>query len=198
MANLSPEVAAPTYFLSNSVGIGTSAPNYRLDVSTGPTTASINMSTWPRYGASVSYYGVYGGAIGAARTWTTSNAMSADIMTVGDASGTYFRINKSGIYSFNVWLGGTTSGNPLVYLDVSTNIGHDAIDVTKNPEVAVNQTVSGSARGSLSWTGFLPSNSTYYYKIKVSALGSIATGPTGGKIYVCFLGEVASGADVPF
>ena len=119
-------------------------------------------------------------------------------MTIGDDNGTYFVPKVSGIYSFSIWLGGTTAGDPATYLDVSTNISHNVLNPTLCPQLAMNQTVSGSGRASLFFTGYLPSNSTHYYKTKMTSLGSIATGPSGGKLYVCFLGEVGVGSSRPW
>jgi hypothetical protein len=182
------------------VGISQTIPGYRLDVTSEATTAAaINASTWSRSAISTTHYAVWGGqASGGGITWTTCNAMSSDIMTIGDDNGTYFVPKVSGIYSFSIWLGGTTAGDPATYLDVSTNISHNVLNPGLCPQLAMNQTVSGSGRASLFFTGFLPSNSTHYYKTKMVSLGSIATGPSGGKLYVCFLGEVGVGSSRPW
>ena len=191
---------ATLYILNQRVAINQTDTTYALGVTAGATTAAaINASTWSRSAISTNHYAVWGGqASGGGITWTTCNAMSSDIMTIGDDNGTYFVPKVSGIYSFSIWLGGTTAGDPATYLDVSTNISHNVLNPGLCPQLAMNQTVSGSGRASLFFTGFLPSNSTHYYKTKMVSLGSIATGPSGGKLYVCFLGEVGVGSSRPW
>jgi hypothetical protein len=183
---------------NSRVGIGRTDPGYRLDVTSGATTAAaINASTWSRSAVSTSYYGVFNGQVGAAIAWTTCNAINSDIMEVADNNGTYFRPKVSGIYSFNVWLGGTNAGDPITTIDVSTNSAHSAKNVGNTPEIAVGQTVNGYGRAGVSWTGYLPA-AAHYYKIKMANLGSIATNAGGGKVYVTFLGEVGVGSAQPW
>jgi hypothetical protein len=118
-------------------------------------------------------------------------------MEVADNKGTYFRPKVSGIYSFNVWMGGQDFGNPIITIDVSTNAAHAAKNVGNTPEIAVNTIPSGNGRASVSWTGYLP-GAAHYYKIKMTSLGNIATNAGGGKIYVTFLGEVGVGSAQPW
>jgi hypothetical protein len=184
-----------------NVGIGKTDPGYRLDVTSEATTAAaINASTWSRSAVSTSYYGVFNGQPDSPNpvvAWTTCNAINSDIMEVADNKGTYFRPKVSGIYSFNVWMGGQDFGNPIITIDVSTNAAHAAKNVGNTPEIAVNTIPSGNGRASVSWTGYLP-GAAHYYKIKMTSLGNIATNAGGGKIYVTFLGEVGVGSAQPW
>jgi hypothetical protein len=118
-------------------------------------------------------------------------------MEVANDNGTYFRPKVSGIYSFNVWMGGSDAGNPMVTIDVSTNSAHNLKNVGNTPEIAANVIPNGHGRASIAWTGYLPA-AAHYYKIKMTALHSIATSAAGGKIYVTFLGEVGSGPAQPW
>jgi hypothetical protein len=187
-----------------NVGIRTIAPAYALDVSAGTTAASVNMSTWPRTTASISYYGVSSATVaGAVVSWTTCNAISTQLMTVANNNGTYFVVNRSGIYSIHAYITGTTAGQPQLYIDVSTNIAHSAINPSTTPQLAssagvaaVSPTPSGSNL-SVSYTGFLPSNSGNYYKIKGSAV-TLGSGYNGGRIYITFLGESPNVTGVPY
>jgi hypothetical protein len=79
-----------------NVGIRTIAPAYALDVSAGTTAASVNMSTWPRTTASISYYGVSSATVaGAVVSWTTCNAISTQLMTVANNNGTYLNNRRT-------------------------------------------------------------------------------------------------------
>jgi hypothetical protein len=186
---------------NGQMGIGTSAPAYTLDISTAPTAASINMTTWPRTTASISYYGVYSSSSNAAAIWTTSNAIDSNIMTVGSNAGTYFTVNRTGLYNFSVYLGGTDAGNATVFIDCSTNIAHSAIDRTQHTILANNVVVPVVNGGAVSltsvFTGVLPSNSGIYYKVKASAILPSA-GRAGGRFVITFLGEAPAVTGFPF
>ena len=181
------------------VGIN-KAPAYALDISASPgTAASININTWPRTTASISYYGVYSAQTpGAAITWTTCNAMNSNLMTTSASNGTNFVIKRNGIYSIQAYFQGTNGGGaPVAMIDVSTVAGHSAIDRTTAPQLAHSTASSVGTSLSVTYTGFLPSNDNNFYKIKMSTIAPGA-GYNGGRIYITFLGESPLVAGVPY
>jgi hypothetical protein len=186
--------------LNQRVAINQSDTTYALGVTAGSASAAaINMSTWPRYGTvSNCYFGTYSSINGNGVVWTTSNAISTDIMTVAANRGTYFVVKKGGIYSINASFTGTPSPSPpTAYLDVSTNADHNTV-TTAYQMLTVNVGDPGNNYASVSWTGYLPSNDNYYYKIKLASLTVNTTGSPGGRIHIVLLSEAPTAAYVPF
>jgi hypothetical protein len=164
------------------VGIGTTAPAYRLDVSTAPTTASINMSTWPRMNTASNFFWVRGhcNALSASYRlrWNTTNTNSpnTNILDWQDNAthGTYFRILKSGIWSISYWYSAGTM--PVTaWVDVSTSFsnGYASPSTAGAGElVAIGQMTSGGSVASVQFTGYLGSNTARYYRFSVNQLQS--------------------------
>jgi hypothetical protein len=150
------------------VGIN-KAPAYALDISASPgTAASININTWPRTTASICYCGTSSNSRSTdAVIFTTNTAISSNIITVASNVGTYFTINRNGIYAFSVLGTGSTNNNYELQLDASTNIGHS--NTTNNIILSTVTGFNGAGRNGVNFTGYLPSNSGMYYKVKATS-----------------------------
>jgi hypothetical protein len=119
-------------------------------------------------------------------------------MTVASNRGTYFVVKKGGIYSINASFVGTPSTSPPTsYLDVSTNADHNGVN-TDYQQLMINVGDPANNYASVSWTGYLPSNDNYYYKIKLASLTVNTTGSPGGRIHIVLLSEAPTAAYVPF
>jgi hypothetical protein len=171
---------------NDRLGVGTTAPAYALDVSAGTTTASVNMSTWPRTTASTCFCGTGTTRSGDSIIYTTNTSMDTNLITVASNTGTYFTINKPGIYAITAITNGTTTGNYNASIDASTNIGHNAAFTT--PSLAALTGFNGQGWWTLNYTGYLPSNSGMYYKVKVSG----AMGLTTSRLTIAYLGETTA------
>ena len=168
----------------NMIGAGNGAPAYQLDVSAGTTTASINMTSWPRTTGSNFFYGSGSTKSTDAVIYTTNTPINSNIVTIGTNSGTYFVVNKSGIYSIVVTTVGSAGTNYSAGVDASTNIAHNATGFT-NTNALVTQTVlTGATRVAFNYTGYLPAISNMYYKVKTAS--SLTE---DSKLYITFLGE---------
>jgi hypothetical protein len=122
-------------------------------------------------------------------------------MTVASNTGTYFTVNRTGLYNFSVYLAGSDVGGAAVFIDCSTSITHSAIDRTQNAIIANNVVPAVTAGGATSltsvFTGVLPSNSGIYYKVKASSI-TPGTGRSGGRLVITFLGEAPAVTGFPF
>jgi hypothetical protein len=189
------------------VGMGVSNPAYRLDVSAAAAgSASVNMSTWARFSVSnvliaVASNTLLGGFNGGC--WNFSNpiqSMDSNLITFTPSNasvGHSFVIRKSGIWSINFY-GLYALNSQYAFLDVSTG------NVASNSN-GLNgaQVLSFAGQGSgplstLQFIGYLPSNSTYIYKIRgsydLSNLGTLSN-----RLVITFLGETPdSTAAFPF
>jgi hypothetical protein len=163
---------------SVGVGVGIADPQYELDVSAGTTAASVNMSSWPRM--SQSNIMIVRGLVGKVNTSLNfsnvqNNTINANLVTVvlsNATTGSSFKFLKSGIWSFTVLTSHTTN-NQYTWMDVSTNdVANVNFTAAGNPVIAAIN--PGLLINSLSWTGYLPSNSTYFYKIRTN--GTLNTG----------------------
>jgi hypothetical protein len=182
------------------VGIATSAPDYRLDVSEGPTVASVNMSTWPRQ--SQSNVMIVRGAsaiVGNSVNWSNvqQNTINTNLMTVvlSNAAGCSFKVLKSGVWSFN-WTLSVANGF-ATWLDASTNDNSNIAAYTAGNPVVAYATTSVNNAAQASWTGYLPSNAGTFYKIRSSG-GAIGT-PSNWYLQIAFLYETPNaGGNFPF
>jgi hypothetical protein len=104
-----------------------------------------------------------------------NNTINANLVTVvlsNATTGSSFKFLKSGIWSFTVLTSHTTN-NQYTWMDVSTNdVANVNFTAAGNPVIAAIN--PGLLINSLSWTGYLPSNSTYFYKIRTN--GTLNTG----------------------
>jgi hypothetical protein len=178
--------------VSGFVGIGTSAPAYQLDVSAGTTAASINMSAWPRSAISFSHIAV--GNVGMGSTATVcmlfSNAKVSLNSNLGEitndsVSGTYFVCKRSGIWSITY---GCRAGAATVAtaIDVSTGITDNAT-AGSAPARSLALMATGNAVSFISYTGYLPSNTGYYYKFKLNSPN--AANSNEAKLQITFMCE---------
>jgi hypothetical protein len=177
---------------NGNVGIGTSAPAYPLDVSTASNAASLNMSAWPRSAISFSHIAV--GNVGMGSTATVcmlfSNAKVSLNSNLGEitndsVSGTYFVCKRSGIWSITY---GCRAGAATVAtaIDVSTGITDNAT-AGSAPARSVSLMATGNAVSFISYTGFLPSNTGYYYKFKLNSPN--AANSNEAKLQITFMCE---------
>ena len=114
-------------------------------------------------------------------------------MTVGDSSGTYFVINRSGIYSIHAYFVGTSGGQPTAAIDVSSNIGHSSFANVIQLAYSAGVTSTGAAL-SVSYTGFLPSNANNYYKLKMTNISA----NSNSRLMITFLGESPNVPGFPY
>jgi hypothetical protein len=174
-----------------------------LDVS-GPntSTAVINMSTWPRMNTASNIMICRGiaGLVATSINWSNvqQNTIRTDLMTVvlsNATRGCSFKVNRSGIWSF-IWTSPTSNGW-RTWLDVSTNdISSVTAGATGSPLIAVGSTSVGQWPLT-SWTGYLPSNTNYFYKIRNE--NALAT--TGNAYYLMIMFHYetsAAGGNFPF
>jgi hypothetical protein len=179
------------HFIRNSLlGVGTVDPLYTLDVSCGPTTAAVNMSTWPRNPADNML--LVKGIAATTRTGNTlrfnaaTQSMNSNILqfSADGTNGNFLRPLKSGIFSIQL-TGVVAVNNNYIWMDVSTNDNSNVSYLTAgNPVISFFQ---GPFTGvSMNFTGYL--NASNYYKLRASG---DASNTTAWNLSVTFLNEVA-------
>ena len=188
------------FLRSTKIGIGTAAPAYALDVSVAPNAAAVNMTTWPRMQVSnVLIARGIAGIVGNTINWsnTPQQAIDSNLMTVvlsNATNGCSFKVLKSGLWTFSWTMSSGTAGN-YTWMDVSTNDNSNvSFAATGSPYIAFAQASANYL--DVHWTGYLPSNANYFYKIRESATPS-----TGNPFYlqIIFHHEMpASAATFPF
>ena len=177
------------------IGIGTAGPLYTLDVCATAGSAAVNMNTWPR--ASVSNVLIARGMVGVVGNtinWsnTPQNTIDTNLMTAvlsNATTGCSFKVLKSGVWSFKYTTSSVTNQN-YTWIDVSTNDNSNvAFAAAGNPYIGFGQAALNYI--DVNFTGYLPSNSTYFYKIRHTAT------PVAGNAYylqIAFLYETAASA----
>jgi hypothetical protein len=175
------------------LGINTVAPAYTLDVCASAGTAAVNMSTWPRTTASVCFVGTYSSLSSKAWFMTTRTSMDTNLITVADNCGTYFTINRTGIYSIFTWSGVSASSQWNTIVDASSAIAHNAMNYNI-PTLGVGWGSTTLGTSTSSFTGVLPSNNSIYYKVKTDG----ATPNTNSRLVITFLGEAPTVASMPY
>jgi hypothetical protein len=187
-------------FSDRQLGINTTAPGYPLDVSGPATAATINMTTWPRTTMATTYYAIYSSRASQTITWTECNAIDSNLVTVASNNGTYFVINRSGVYAINSYINiSSATGGWFLAIDSSTNPAHTGVGAGSMPQIAVNGGPNGVTQLSTSFIGFLPSNSNIYYKAKLSTAATPGgAGFNSGRIQFTYLGETPDVTGVPF
>ena len=157
------------------VGIGTSAPVYQLDVSTIAGIAAINMNTWSRVSVSnvlimrnvATSSGYVGTTVNFASVLQSIDTTLATVVSSNTTNGSSIVIQKSGIWSISWHVYSATSG-VYSWVDVSTgNASGTAYNTAGSPVIAFMQ--QNGNNPTLNWTGYLPSNSGFFYKPRVSA-----------------------------
>jgi hypothetical protein len=150
---------------------------YPLDV-TGSlsSNASINMSTWPRVDTPSNMMIVrqhLGTRVGNTFNWTDvqQNTISPNLATVvlsSPTDGCSFKVLKSGIWFIVVMANLTFGGTPVIWVDASTgNHSNIAPGTNGNPYVAFERSATGAST-QINWIGYLPSNDSYFYKIRAN------------------------------
>jgi hypothetical protein len=187
---------------TGSVGIGTSAPAYTLDVSTAANSAAVNMSTWSRVPISntlilrnIAGGGLVGNTINFESNLQAIDSNLATIVSSNATSGSSFIIKKSGIWSIS-WQVNCATAAFFAFIDVSTtNHSNISFNTNGNPVLAMQQARDSNTL--LSWTGYLPSNDSYFYKMRASATpGNLSNGV---HFIMTFLAETPTSASTfPF
>jgi hypothetical protein len=165
------------------VGIATTTPAYTLDICGSAGTASVNIATWPR--ASVSNVlvirgvdGTVGNTINFSNTGV-QNTIHSNLMTYSVSNGTTgasFRFLKSGIWSISYFYS-NDSGDSYTWMDVSTNdVASGGLLVAGSPVIANMHASSTHNPKTLSFTGYLPSNTNNYYKFRAAPAANVKTG----------------------
>jgi hypothetical protein len=162
------------YSGTNFVGIGSSgmgvgvAAAYTLDVCGQPGTASVNTTSWTRSTGStfLIWKGLSNFGSNTVNWTTTVQAIDSNLATVvqSNALGSSIRILRSGIWSVS-WLAiYTTAATGFSLIDASTN------NVSAFPSpfsvASILACETGAGTQTVSWTGYLPSNSGVFYKPK--------------------------------
>lgn len=188
---------------SGNVGIGTTAPAYRLDVSATAGTAAVNMNTWPRVPIGnvlilrniAASSGYVGNTANFASNIQAIDSNLATVVSSNTTNGASFTIQKSGIWSISWNFNSSTTG-VFAFIDVSTNNNSNVgFNAAGNPVIAFEQAPGGS--GVLTWTGYLPSNNTYIYKMRISATPNNIS--NGLHFILTFLAETpTSASSFPF
>lgn len=177
-------------FSNSNVGIGVTAPAYALDVSSALTTATTNITSWGRFSSSnVAFTRGVTAIRGNAIQWPAfSNTMNTNLMTVvNDATvGTYIQILKSGIWTIDYQFN-NTAGAAETYMTVSTVSTDTTYAAFANISRMIVYGRSESVVGGGRFTGYIASNSTYYYKFYVSV--TTPSNPNFWTLRMCYLGE---------
>jgi hypothetical protein len=160
------------------VGVGTTAPEYALDVSAGVSNASVNMSSWPRApaGNTLVVRGYQTTLAGNTVNWgTVVNSISTNLMTWDNSNvaGSSFIVRRSGIWSISYYLS-VSPVSGYSWIDASTNNNSNVLfNTAGNPTIAFGQT--GGNNAPVNFTGYLASNASVFYKPRVfSGLASVA------------------------
>ena len=168
-----------------NLGVGTSNPGYRLDVTSGATdTAAINVSTW--YRASSTAMLCAGSINRANNIYNWSNATPAidtnllSLVASNASTGGYFTILKSGIWAISVVAQGQGTDAQLG-IDASSGTSLNGFTGTNTLAKVVG------FNGSVSFTGYLSSNSSMYYKIV--GINCEATSKST-KLFISFIQEL--------
>jgi hypothetical protein len=172
---------------AGNVGIGTTAPAFRVDVSTDISLASVNMNTWPRFGGSTMYSGTYSSRNTDVINWTTVTSIdTTHLMSVntGGGAGTYYIIKKSGFWHMSFRTSGPSTTNWAYGIGFKNDISWASGSYSSN---LTGQNLFGNGEGGAfaSFTGYLPSNNNTTYKVWVSSGNT----PSTGTIVIAFLGE---------
>jgi hypothetical protein len=187
------------------VGIATTAPAYTLDVSTAANTASVNMSTWARFPVSNTLIAVaenaqVGGFNGGAYNFSNPiQSMDTNLLTFTNSNasvGGSWVIRKSGIWSISVVY--VSAAAQYVFVDVSTgNVASNNFGSNGATVISFGGQNQGAV-GNMNYLGFLPSNSSYIYKLRGgSNLSNIGT--FFNRMTITFLGETDNvGGTFPF
>jgi hypothetical protein len=175
-------------FGNKRLGIGTVAPAYALDVSAGTTAASINMSSWPRVNGSTSLFATCSSRIGSILIFTTGLAMNTDIVELTNSAslGSYFVVKKAGIYSVTSYVtGGAANTWNHRILGNTVNSSTDMF-VAGATVFAGGGNLNSIGESTLTYVGYLPANTNYFYKIGLST--GLGAGTTS-KLVITFLYE---------
>jgi hypothetical protein len=184
------------------VGINKGA-SYALDISASPgTNAAININTWPRIDNASNMTIVRGtvGIIGNTINWSNAqqNTISTNLMTLvlSNAAGCSFKVNKSGVWSIS-WMLGVSNGFSS-WIDASTNENSNvALNTTGTYLISYAQAESGTL-SSGSWTGYLPSNSSTFYKVRTNS-AALTLNSNSNYFMATFLSETSNaGGNFPF
>jgi hypothetical protein len=204
-----PQAASSTLFLGasninsvqvNTVGLGAGVfPAYAIDACGGGTTASVNMSTWPRFSISnVAFTRGVTALRGGVVQWNTfSNSINNGLLTVthSTASGSFFQILRAGIWAIDWQLANNAFGPIESYLDVCTSLASTTYAALASVGSMVKFARNEAFLMGASYVGYLQSNSTTYYRIWTNA--AAISNNNYSQLRISFLGETNSNATYP-
>jgi hypothetical protein len=199
MTNLSPEAGAPSYFLSNNIGIGTSNPGHTLDVSSAgtygihvqsrTTSANLGIRLSNAAGATADF-----GIAGGAGAWVTGTSVNDSVLRITSAllvstygtttmcvSGTRVGIGKTAPTAFLDIGNSGLNGGLQIYGLSNNNIARPAIDTssgfpTVTPSYEIRASSANGADGFLriraGGIGFNSANAASY--IDLAGFSSVA------------------------
>jgi hypothetical protein len=156
-----------------------------VDVSSGITVASVNMTSWSRKPVN-NFFWVRGLCNANVSTWrlrwntTNTNAVNTNILDWQDNAthGSYFRVLKTGIWSINYTYSSTSAG-AFTWIDVSSSFsnGHQFPTTAGAGQlIALGGADNTSTQQLLSFTGYLESNTAQFYRFSASAsTGTLAS-----------------------
>jgi hypothetical protein len=190
-------------FSNSTLGIGVATPQSAVDVSgavnasAGAAAPSIIAGSWNRFsGSNVMFARGIVALRGNVVQWPTYlNTMNANLMAFSnDATyGTWIQFLKSGIWSID-YQGAVAAGAFESYMSVSTVSTYTTYGALAALSSMLLFGRSEASFGGGKYTGYIQSNSTYYYKLFINAAVSNIS---FWNLRICFLGETNTSPTYP-
>ena len=185
------------------VGIGTTVPTARLDVSEADTLASVNMSTWSRKSLAnaVIVRGYFTPLVGNTINWSNAgNTPNINLITWTPSNATlggHFIIKKSGIWGITYRVTGSPAGTHYTWIDASSNnVANVPFNTAGSPIMAFSQGTISVLH--VSYTGYLHAQTGTFYKVRYAS-GSLTTPVTLSHFQISLLYETPDlGTNFPF
>lgn len=192
-----------TFADSGRIGVGTTVPTARLDVSEADTLASVNMSTWSRASLSnaVIVRGYFIPLVGNTINWSNAgNSPNTALITWTPSNATlggHFIIKKSGIWGITYRVTGSPAGTHYTWIDASSNnVANVPFNTAGSPIMAFSQGTISVLH--VSYTGYLHAQTGTFYKVRYAS-GSLTTPVTLSHFQISLLYETPDlGTNFPF